>query len=434
MLSGPGKSMVGFAAVAGFMFNHHSPQISLLYLLVIFPFVMKRFRNQLRPRMILFSAFAFFLSASPFLYSALTYHDQLEPLSHGGRSLMAETWGHYWGINQEQHSSLSPIGLTRFLGVRVSQEFGIAALDDLTMAVSPFFAAAIGLFALGFGRRAWPHLLIGGILCVFATGTFGPVPRLLFPWFPGIAVFRQWFHFLPLAAFHFLIFFWIVVSEIDPAKIKRKGAGWFFALGWLLVCALYDASPFVWVANAVVAAVLFRPKTAGSILPWAIVAVHLAWAVQAGGKIRAEARPSVPDLNVLVRERFVDLISGETDMTRTELVRPRGLIYLPAFPPGVMVGGPESALRVIPAEEILIHHGHGIALDSRGFPKDELIRIPQFNDGHWKGALSPEESHFVAYRSTDGLIPIERTTRGWGWAVILAYLTVGIALFRTRRA
>src|SRR5579883_1938 len=226
------------ASLVGLSLDSHYPQLELGYLglvvlaLAACPDTRGWLRRALkavlaRPRLLVLSAAAFAVSASPLLYSYGKFHDRLITHFRGPESsLAASDYSSYYEMARWQQASVPPKGLEGYLR-RDEPPFGVNAVDfdDAAVRSTDAFLLALLALILGLplsGRRF--HIVIIGGLAALVCGINGAMPRLLWRILPGVRLFRQWIHFSCFLNLH-LIFLEVAVLR-ELAGLKRPARWW----------------------------------------------------------------------------------------------------------------------------------------------------------------------------------------------------------------
>ncbi len=223
-------------SLMGLSFNNHYPQVLIAYYGLLFTFLLfqKSYHNLIFSRWSLYAIAALLVSASPLIYTYLTYADQMvSPFRGQGNGIFSIDYAQYLRMSQLQHSSLRPEDLKLYLLNGWVTPKLLTYLDS-----NLFFAGHLLVPALMIGLfrpipyKKYQYIAIV-LLTLFTLGIYGPMPKILWHILPGISLFRQWGYFALLLNLHAVIFM-ISFLRSFPKALSMILATLFLAdsIGW----------------------------------------------------------------------------------------------------------------------------------------------------------------------------------------------------------
>lgn len=443
------RLLILLASLLGLSMNQNYPQQILIYFGVaaIAGFIasaeFRKTLNDLFHRLnrggekwiVIIAGFAFLVSASPVLLAFAQYRDLLAaPDRLGGAALLPASFEDYRHINLIHFTSVLPRNLVQYFYAKPLPLPDIGPLDDILLFLSPCLLLVILIApAVRFPHRGYQAAMLFGLV-VCAVGIYGPLPRLLFPWFPGIQIFRQWYHFLEMLNPH-LLFFAAFVLKAFVHNSDRKGAIASAAILSVLGMSGVFEPAFTLIPVAIV---LFQlsPWRNRRITPFAL----LVWITFAGVQwTQATARDY---RGALVRPGFeIESRSGDEfarklvhenrEMLGEILVTPR---ELGTDPNGV--GGlawefaDQKSVRARPEEVSLSAGRNGLELRPLKIPAGAAhLIVGQFNDGRWRTNIDGESQQTpkgklvkIPVSPSTKLIELTREGSVWNWLIVLMWL------------
>jgi hypothetical protein len=389
-------------ALMGWALNIHYPHLQVLYwgsaLILFLLFERKTLRETFEKgrTQTLLAFFLLFLSSLPVVYSYFTYKDQLvSPFRNQGDSLSAETFESYLHLNRQQESSVHPGNLLLYLNPFLKTE-NMAPLDRYTFFVTPLVILSI-LFAIFLAVKRKPfQLLFLTLLVTLSIGVNGPWPRILFPFFPGIGMFRQWYHFIPLFNLHLIFLALMGLKQIREEKSRSLASV-------LLMIGIFSGS--LWGNSA-----------------WNDYEKYFA---------RIESNITEAD-NL---SRFVyRAIWEQNPLYEPILVKfkgtPEGKGFFVQDRAGFRAELPLSSFVIQP-------RARGFFLDMRPLGAELTLHIPQYNDGNWllstlsgTQKIESDGQGWLSFRlGAERRIEVFRRRALWRYLILLPWLTAFFSLF-----
>jgi hypothetical protein len=203
-------ALLPVGALIGLSLNFHYPQILFLYWMFVFAVLMisksyqfVKFPKPGKTALIIAASFVLLiLCALPLLYAYHTYYESLASSYRGKLSqVYALSWSDYLEFNNPL-CSVVPKNLLGFLGFH-NFSF-IAQMDQILLYGLGLMPVALMAFLGRWNRKTLSALAIMGFLAVTSVGIYGPVPFLIWNKMPGMSMFRQWYHFVPILLIHVL--------------------------------------------------------------------------------------------------------------------------------------------------------------------------------------------------------------------------------------
>jgi hypothetical protein len=217
------------ACLLGLSLHSHYPQIICLYVVAVGVSLLS-VRTRLPKvrktswRLWALSLLAFAVTVSPLLYSYSHFRDRLQAPDRGLNS----SWGSsdpakYRELNLNSFTSLAPESLPLYAGAHYKTELKLGDLDENNLFATPAVLFAILLLlTIRVPARSF-HLTVLFLLTLLSLGVYGIAPFLL--WFPGVSLFRQWYHFTTLLNFHLLFAIAFALKafwELRPTRVEEK--------------------------------------------------------------------------------------------------------------------------------------------------------------------------------------------------------------------
>ncbi|MDD4005119.1 MAG: hypothetical protein PHW69_07955 [Elusimicrobiaceae bacterium] len=399
--------IIAAGALAGLALNNHYPQLLLIYGLgmVLCGYfliegakpLLSAFVKKVRLRTWGLALSAMLICAAPLIYSCARYYGRLDSPIRKERRFSSRSYAEYLGMNREKLASLAPANFILYAGARHSPArietcdgnilFATCALP-LVLILSCWLPFPLKKFQLG----AIAFLGLCGI------GIFGPLPRLFFHVLPGMKMFRQWYHFLPLLTLHLLVLVLLVLRgfENTPWRAIAGRAGILAGTALLVTATPWLAWPFTVCAGIAVGLKFFIEKKL--LNPGFLKAFALCWLI--GGSIwwAGPKWQAITDVMAIATDSYVIHKNGN----------PIQLIMLSLYAPNIATIRDYDAKdteTIFGADGICLLEANrrGRKLDPReysvtaarnGFsvhltappPPDSSLVFMQCNDGGWRAA------------------------------------------------
>lgn len=386
----------------------------------------QRFRVFKKTNIVYFLVFSvcLLLASSPLLYSYLNYFSQLESPFRSQSQIGAKTFLDYLNIHLSVRSSVHPLYLLSYLlpdwnlfgfgrdlwAARVG--FWMAELDENNLRISQIVFPAILMacvFCQGFFRKNLFGLLFFSLLVLSTLGLFGPLIAVYFFLIPGIGVFRQWVHFLPIANLVLgVIFLRAIAALLNSSQLNcRLPTQVMVAIG--VVTFLIGG---VWSALAVLVVAWFiRTRTIDRgarvlVLIGFMLLCNANWFVQQMGRITVQNQPLFMQVSMLDANRyFAELLMQRAGYFQQDLVKIRD--FSPA----------ERRIEAVPTETVFKDGRLQFSLKeaNNGFV------FSQFNDGQWLATGNHRIlQNGKIFFEGPGLFTIGRKSDVWIWWVCIS--------------
>lgn len=250
----------------GLTLNNHYPQLIIGYLIIILtsgvaflPEWRKRIVDLVKQpalkliTLLLISSLFFVTSASPLLYSYFSYANRLSSSFRGqSDTIVSNNYDDYLSVASRQNSSVAPKTLRTYFGFNFYKTEKIGTLDLTVFFITPAILLALFvLIFLPFPHKIF-HISVLCLLCLFSIGIYGPAPKILWHILPGIKMFRQWYHFVPILNLHLIYVVIYSIKLLVEMKSPKMQDKIFIAAGTitLVVLTIYELIPVNHVAIA----------------------------------------------------------------------------------------------------------------------------------------------------------------------------------------
>lgn len=443
-------SFLPIGALMGLSLNFHYPQILFLYWIFVFAVLLIsksyqfiKFPNPGKSVAIIAASFTLMIvCASPVLYSYHTYNGSLISQYRGQlNQIGALSWSAYLEFNHLIFSDVAPKNLLAFLGLQ--EVCYIEEMDEILLYSHGLIPVALMSLLCRWNRKSLSALVIMGLLAVTCIGTYGPVPFLIWNKLPGMSMFRQWYHVLPLLVLHtFVVTIWFCLrpQEFLPERRYPIVIGivvlFLYLLAWknnfvgLRFIIIYC---FGFLFMVLMILKKLKPESASLLLCGTLAVAALLNIWTSANKVEVKINPEF-----IKESNKNNLVSDYFNHSSDPFLEPgiNGLVEIKGFttPKTDMSWEMFKGQNPVNAKvDIELKRGR---IRFKNVPGEvDTIRIYQYNDGHWNipddaWSIQKEFSYLVLKRNQKADLIISRTYDAWWFLVFLSYgVTLSTLIF-----
>jgi hypothetical protein len=386
-------------ALIGYSLNCHYPQLLFVFYGLVLFTIPPTFSSRKVPRTFLWPIVLLGVAMGPLVYSYARYNGTLRSSFRDQKvSIEATSFEEYDRVNRLGPSSVYPENFSLFLQTKFAPPPAhVGDMDYLSFHATLAFPLALllSLFVVFPYRRFILFMLAG--LALSAIGIHGPMPKLFWYVVPGIRLFRQYYHFLPI--------FTLMAVVLTTVAIFQMSRRWKWAGAALLSVALVSGGlQTLWATERVEARLIPRtvepaePESAEVFFQRALFEFPL------GSPLAMPKDAKLPTFDVMAK-RYIPWWEMQDGEKITVM-------------PGTLGGLPTMLISdAIP-------------------PRARSITFLQYDDGNWLGPLEKTESRLMTI-SVDNLrkgVSLQRKKTAWPYLILLMIASVAGAFYKRKKA
>jgi len=443
------RYLLVLGSLVGLAFLIHYPHILLIYFILVGACslcfqrsrsVLSRFLHQMKSnRLLAITALAMMIvSCTPTLYLFVKYAGNIKSDFRGqSDKIEISSYADYMKMRAIYETSAYPTDLLSYiLGPGHGAAKKRSLLDDKGFFVSPtvLFVLFISILFL-FRSMGFQVLLIAGLAWV-TLGVYAGAPRALWHIFPGIKLFRQWYHFYPLLNYHLIVLIAAVLLNLSTFKNKTKlWSG--VALFALLILSRLVSPLFSIPALAILLGILlipnkktWKPKAlAFGCTAWMLFG-SLPWAFESTNDYTDWSRSLVERGTPNQSEYLVSLFQYGAPFFN--VANPRGLGKVQKQQ-GLQWYTQNGVRLVQPGELQMSYKNRVFQIEIlKRPPLTKGIFIHQFNDNNWVGfppiINSSKNTLAIPLDETDSFISLQRKPTAFLWLRFLCWIPLLLSL------